>query len=65
MTHLRNLVLEAHGAAQWKRFRSIECDMSILGSLWALKGWPDALKNVHVSADIAGQQLSYQPFTAA
>lgn len=64
MTHLRDLVLEAHGAAQWKRFRSIEGDMSIVGSLWARKGWPEALKNVRVTADIARQQLSYQPFTA-
>jgi len=64
MTHLRDLVLEAHGAAQWNRFRSIEGDMSIVGSLWARKGWPEVLKNVHVSADITGQQLSYQPFTA-
>jgi hypothetical protein len=64
MADLRDLVLEAHGARQWKRFRSIEGDMSIVGGLWARKGWPDALKNVRVTADIAEQQLSYQPFAA-
>ena len=63
MTHLHDLVLEAHGATKWKRFRSIEGDMSIVGSLWARKGWPEVLKNVRVTADTAGQQLSYQPFT--
>jgi hypothetical protein len=64
MTDLRDLVLEAHGAAQWKRFRKIEAEMSIVGAVWARKGWPDVLKNVRVIADIAEQQLSYQPFTA-
>ncbi|MCK1716874.1 hypothetical protein [Bradyrhizobium sp. 141] len=64
MADLRDLVLEAHGAGQWKRFRRIEGDMSIVGGLWARKGWPDALKNVRVAADITGQQLSYEPFTA-
>lgn len=64
MADLRDLVLDAHGAGQWRRFRSIEGDMSIVGGLWARKGWPDALKNVRVTADIAEQQLSYQPFTA-
>ncbi|MCC8936593.1 hypothetical protein H8A99_08825 [Bradyrhizobium sp. Arg68] len=64
MSDLRDLLLEAHGGAQWKRYRRIHADMSIVGSLWARKGWPDALKNVHVEADIANQQLSYRPFTA-
>ncbi|MGQ0685760.1 hypothetical protein [Bradyrhizobium sp.] len=64
MAYLRDLVLDAHGVGQWKRFRSIEGDMSIVGGLWARKGWPDALKNVRVAVDIAQQQLSYQPFTA-
>jgi len=64
MADLRDLVLDAHGAAQWRRFRSIEGDMSIGGGLWARKGWPEALKNVRVTVDIADQQLSYEPFTA-
>src|SRR5438093_184991 len=64
MAGLRDLVLDAHGAARWKRFRSIEAEMSIVGALWARKGWPDVLKNVRVTADIVRQQLSYQPFTA-
>jgi hypothetical protein len=64
MADLRDLILDAHGAGQWKRFHSIEGDMSIVGGLWARKGWPDALQNVRVTADIAEQQLSYHPFTA-
>ncbi len=38
--------------------------MSIVGALWARKGWPDALKNVRVTAEITEQQLNYEPFTA-
>jgi hypothetical protein len=64
MTHLCDLVLEAHGASRWKRFQSIQGDMSIVGPLWTRKGWPDVLKNVRVTADIAEQHISYQPFTA-
>ena len=64
MANLHDLVLEAHGAAYFRRYRRIQADMSIVGSLWARKGWPEVLKNVRVDADIQDQQLSYQPFTA-
>jgi hypothetical protein len=40
MTHLRDLVLEAHGGPQWKRFRNIQGDMSIVGQLWPEKVGP-------------------------
>jgi hypothetical protein len=36
--------------------------MSITGALWARKGWPDVLKEVHVTADAKSQWISYQPF---
>jgi hypothetical protein len=63
MSDLRDTVIEAHGGlARWKRFRTIEGDMSITGLLWERKGWPDALKNVQVTADIGAQRLSYFPF---
>ena len=37
--------------------------MSITGLLWARKGWPDALKQVRVTADTDSQRVRYQPFT--
>ena len=37
--------------------------MSITGMLWARKGWPDALKQVRVTAGTGAQRVSYQPFT--
>jgi hypothetical protein len=63
MNELRDLVLDAHGVARWKTARTIEGEMSITGLLWARKGWPDALKQVHVTADTDGQRVSYRPFT--
>jgi hypothetical protein len=63
MSELRDLVLNAHGVTRWKSARTIEGNMSITGLLWARKGWPDALKQVHVTADTGTQRVSYQPFT--
>ncbi|QHO74081.1 hypothetical protein ACH79_17025 [Bradyrhizobium sp. CCBAU 051011] len=63
MSELRDLVLNAHGVARWKSASTIEGYMSITGMLWARKGWPDALKQVHVTTDTGAQRVSYQPFT--
>jgi hypothetical protein len=64
MSELRDLVLDAHGGiARWRKLKTIEGDMSITGALWARKGWSDVLRDVHVTADVCGQTVSYQPFT--
>ena len=63
MSELRDLVLDAHGVTRWKSARTIEGNMSITGLLWARKGWPDALKQVRVTADTESQRVYYQPFT--
>jgi hypothetical protein len=64
MSDLRDLIIETHGGhTRWKRFRTIEAEMSITGMLWARKGWPDVLKSVRVTADTQMQRLSYHPFT--
>jgi hypothetical protein len=63
MSELRDLVIDAHGGiARWNKVKTIEGDMSITGGLWARKGWPDVLKNVHVTAAAGNQWISYQPF---
>ena len=64
MSELRDLVLDAHGVTRWKSARTIEGYMSITGLLWARKGWPDALKQVRVTADTgssAGSAISRLP----
>jgi hypothetical protein len=64
MSELRDLVIDAHGGIErWNKVKTIEGDMSITGGLWARKGWPTALKNVHVTAAARKQWISYQPFT--
>ena len=63
MSELRDLVIDAHGGiARWNKVKTIEGDMSITGGLWARKGWPDVLKNVHVTAATGNQWISYRPF---
>jgi hypothetical protein len=63
MCELRDLVIDAHGGIErWKKVKTIEGDMSITGGLWARKGWPDVLKNVHVTAAAGHQWISYRPF---
>ena len=63
MSELRDLVIDAHGGIdRWNKVKAIEGDMSITGALWARKGWPEALKNVHVTADTKCQWISYRHF---
>src|SRR5437899_400089 len=59
MKKLRDLVLDAHGIDRWKAVRTIEGDMSITGLLWARKGWPDVLRQVHVTAAGLISRLDY------
>src|SRR5260221_499109 len=63
MGELRDLVIDAHGGIErWNKVKTIEGDMSITGALWTRKGWPDALKHVHVTADARDQWIGYRPF---
>jgi hypothetical protein len=63
MSELRDLVIDAYGGIErWSKVKAIDGDMSITGALWARKGWPDALKGVHVAADARDQWISYRPF---
>jgi hypothetical protein len=63
MSKLRDLVIDAHGGFdRWSDVKIIEANMSITGAMWTQKGWPDALKNVHVTADPKTQWVGYRPF---
>ena len=64
MNDLLNRVIASHGGLErWNKITLLECDVSATGSTWSRKGWPDALKNVHVSAHAQDQWISYRPFT--
>ena len=63
MSELRDLVIDAHGGIErWNKVKIIEGDVSITGVMWAQKGWPDTLKDVHVTADPKTQWVGYRPF---
>jgi hypothetical protein len=65
MNELLALAIESHGGiTRWNKLKAIDGNMSITGQLWARKGWPDALKEVHVMVDTKSQLTRYQPFTA-
>jgi hypothetical protein len=60
---LLDRVIACHGGLErWNKITLLECEMSITGATWSRKGWPDALKNVHVSAHVQDQRISYRPF---
>ena len=64
MNDLPDRVSASHGDLErWNKITLLECDVSVPGSTWSRKGWPDALKNVHVSAHAQDQWISYRPFT--
>lgn len=63
MSSLRDIVIDAHGGiARWNKMNAIDGDMSITGSMWARKGWPDALIKTHVTVHTKEQWTSYRPF---
>jgi hypothetical protein len=64
MSELLDLTINGHGGLErWNKVKTIDGDMSITGSLWARKGWPDALRDVRVTVETKSQMTSYRPFT--
>jgi hypothetical protein len=64
MNDLLNRDITSHGGLErWNKITLLESDVSVTGSTWSRKGWPDAPKNVHVSAHAQDQWISYGPFT--
>jgi hypothetical protein len=52
MNELLSLAIKAHGGLdRWNKVRSVEATASITGAIWYVKGRPDVLKNVVVSAE--------------
>jgi hypothetical protein len=66
MNELLALAVKAHGGLErWSQFKTIKVAASITGAIWHLKGKPDFLKNVvvtaetrreHVTIDFPGQE---------
>ena len=58
MNELR-LAVQAHGGLdRWNKIKSIEIVASITGGIWYVKGKPDALKNVVMTAETKAERLT-------
>jgi hypothetical protein len=59
MNELLSLAIKAHGGLdRWNKVRSVEATASITGAIWYVKGRPDVLKNVVVSAETGPERLT-------
>jgi hypothetical protein len=44
MNDLLNLAMKAHGGLErWKQVRNMQAKVTLNGTLWRIKGWPDGL----------------------
>jgi hypothetical protein len=61
MNELLDLAIKAHGGLpRWNRVKAIKVTASITGAIWYVKGKPDALKNVILTADTRSERLSIE-----
>ncbi|MFQ3556626.1 hypothetical protein QZN11_07460 [Streptomyces gramineus] len=65
MNTLLSTILDAAGGRdRWSGVRTLRADVSVGGSVWAAKGWPDGAPGMTVTADIRRQHVVITPFTA-
>jgi hypothetical protein len=58
MNELLSLAIKAHGGQdRWDKVTSVEVAASITGAIWQVKGKPDVLKNVVMTADTRAERL--------
>jgi hypothetical protein len=59
MGELLNLAIKAHGGLdRWNRVKAIKVAASITGAIWHVKGKPDVLKNVVLTAETRNERLT-------
>jgi hypothetical protein len=58
MSELLNLAIKAHGGLdRWNKVKAIKVAASIIGAIWYVKGKPDALKNVVLTAETRNERV--------
>ncbi|AYL94336.1 hypothetical protein [Mucilaginibacter celer] len=58
MNDLLTLAVAAHGGLdRWKKFKSVKVHASITGAIWHVKGRPDVLKDVIMTAETHKERL--------
>src|SRR5271154_3771561 len=59
MTELLDLAVKAHGGLnRWNKVKAIKVAASITGGIWYVKGKPDFLKNVVLTAETRNEHLT-------
>jgi hypothetical protein len=59
MNDLLSTAIKAHGGMdRWNTVTSVEISASITGAIWHVKGKPDVLKNVVMTADTGSERLT-------
>lgn len=59
MNDLLQAAVNAHGGLdRWKRVKSVKVDAAITGAIWYVKGKPDFLKNVVLTAETHTERLT-------
>jgi hypothetical protein len=59
MNELLEIALKAHGGLErWRKVKSIQVDASITGAIWFVKGKPDVLNNVFITAETPLERLT-------
>jgi hypothetical protein len=59
MNELLNLAIRAHGGLdRWNKVTSVEIAATITGAIWYVKGKPDVLKNVVMTAETRAERLT-------
>jgi len=59
MTELLDLAVKAHGGLErWNKLKTIKFAASITGGIWYVKGKPDVLKNVVITAETRNERVT-------
>ena len=59
MSELLNLAIKAHGGLdRWNKVKAIKAAASITGAIWYVKGKPDILKNVVLTAETRNERVT-------
>lgn len=59
MNELLNLAIKAHGGLdRWNKVKAIKVAASITGAIWYVKGRPDVLKNVVLTAETRNERVT-------
>src|SRR6266566_3723253 len=59
MDELLNLAVKAHGGLErWNKVKSVRMQASITGAIWYVKGKPDYLKNIVMTADTKSELVT-------